>query len=113
MAGDIYEISFKVAKGNLGLESHTVDSLYETWRVCKADYRNRCRRRCDVPIHSASDFSSYDSVFEATNTINIAKTSRVIWGEVITCGRKLYGEAGKCSSLINCQTIQEFILTEN
>lgn len=95
MAGDIYEISFKVAKGtNLGLETQAYS------RIHSMDEGGFATQTTNIEVEEDAMFQYIphptsphkESVFHATNTINIAKTSRVIWGEVITCGRKHYGE---------------------
>lgn len=95
MAGDIYEISFKVAKGtNLGLESQAYS------RIHSMDEGGFARQTTTIDVEEGAMFQYIphptsphkDSIFYSENKLNIAKTSRVIWGEIITCGRKLYGE---------------------
>lgn len=95
MAGDIYEIYFKVAEGtNLGLESQAYS------RIHSMPEDNFAKQTTLIEVEDNAMFQYIphptsphkDSVFEAKNTLKIAKTSRVIWGEIITCGRKLYGK---------------------
>lgn len=95
MAGDIYDISFKVVKGtNLGLESQAYSRIHSM----KPGGFAKQTTTIDVEEDAMFQYIPHptsphkDSVFESTNIINIAKTSRVIWGEVLTCGRKLYGD---------------------
>jgi len=95
MAGDFYEMSFRVAKGtNLGLETQAYSRIHSMKPGGFAKQTTTIDVEEDAMLqyipHPTSPHK--DSVYEAINTINIAKTSRVIWGEVITCGRKLYGE---------------------
>lgn len=95
MAGDFYEISFRVVKGtNLGLETQAYSRVHSM----KPGGFARQTTTIDVEEDAMFQYIPHptsphkDSVYEAVNTINIAKTSRVIWGEVLTCGRKYYGE---------------------
>ena len=95
MAGDFYEMSFKVAKGtNLGLETQAYSRIHSMKPGGFAKQTTEIEVEEDAMFqyipHPTSPHK--DSVYEAVNTLHIAKTSRVIWGEVITCGRKLYGE---------------------
>ena len=91
MAGDFYEMSFRVAKGtNLGLETQAYSRIHSMKPGGFAKQTTTIDVEEDAMLqyipHPTSPHK--DSVYEAINTINIAKTSRVIWGEVITCGRK-------------------------
>ena len=112
MAGDFYEMSFRVAKGtNLGLETQAYSRIHSMKPGGFAKQTTTIDVEEDAMLqyipHPTSPHK--DSVYEAINTINIAKTSRVIWGEVITCGRKLYGE-GEVFEFKEFKTIREYSL---
>lgn len=93
--GDHYYINFKVAKGtNLGLESQAYT------RIHSMNEGGSAKQELNIDVEEDAMFQYIphptsphrDSVFDSVNTLHIKKTSRVIWGEIITCGRKLYGD---------------------
>ena len=93
--GDHYYINFKVEKGtNLGLESQAYT------RIHSMNEGGSAKQELNIDVEEDAMFQYIphptsphkDSVFDSVNTVRIAKTSRVIWGEIITCGRKLYGD---------------------
>lgn len=46
-----------------------------------------------------------DAVFEGTNHITLGENCRLLWGEIITCGRKLSGEVFRCRKFQNITSI--------
>lgn len=95
LAGDCYEIDYNIADDTkLGLETqayqrvHRMNEGGEAWQNTRVTVgKNALFHYIPHPLvpHKASDF-------EANNEIKIAKSSQLIWGEVITCGRKAYGD---------------------
>ncbi|MBI1780076.1 MAG: urease accessory protein UreD [Sphingobacteriales bacterium] len=58
----------------------------------------------------------YESVFISKNNIHLNKSSQLIWGEILTCGRKLNGEVFQLSKYHNLTEIyinQKLIIKEN
>lgn len=93
--GDHYYINFKVTKGtNLGLESQAYT------RIHSMNEGGSAKQELNIDVEEDAMFQYIphptsphrESVFDSVNTLHIRKTSRVIWGEIITCGRKLYGD---------------------
>ncbi len=57
-----------------------------------------------------------DSIFTAINKIYLEEGCTLVWGEVLTCGRKLNGEVFKFSKYHNCTEIyfhNKLIIKEN
>jgi len=57
-----------------------------------------------------------ESVFTAKNKIHIGKNCRLIWGEILTCGRKLNGEIFSLSKYHNLTEIyfnKKLVIKEN
>ena len=80
MAGDFYEMSFKVAKGtNLGLETQAYSRIHSMKPGGFAKQTTEIEVEEDAMFqyipHPTSPHK--DSVYEAVNTLHIAKTSRV------------------------------------
>lgn len=98
LAGDLYEIEFNVADDTkLGFETQAYQRIYEmneggeAWQNTTVNVgENALFHYIPHPTvpHKNSDF-------EATNTLNLKKSSTLIWGEVLTCGRMHYGEEGE------------------
>lgn len=95
LAGDLYEINFNVADDTkLGLETQAYQRIYEmnkggeAWQNTNVTVgKNALFHYVPHPLvpHKNSDF-------EATNVVKLTESSQFIWGEVLTCGRKHYGE---------------------
>lgn len=95
LAGDLYEIDFNVADDTkLGLETQAYQRIYEmnkggeAWQNTNVTVgENALFHYIPHPLvpHKNSDF-------EATNTVKLKESSQFIWGEVLTCGRKAYGD---------------------
>lgn len=94
--GDDYRISINVSAGTrLQLQTQAYQRLYSM--------QTGARQQIDVQVGEEALFSYVphpivphtDAVFEGHNRINLEEGSRLIWGEIITCGRKLNGEVFK------------------
>ncbi|HEY1164839.1 MAG TPA: urease accessory protein UreD [Chitinophaga sp.] len=94
--GDDYRITINVSAGaRLQLQTQAYQRLYSM--------QTGARQQMDVEVGEKALFSYVphpivphtDAVFEGHNRINLSEGSRLIWGEILTCGRKLNGEVFK------------------
>lgn len=99
---DAYELRFDVGQGcRLTLETQAYQRLFQM--------QTGASQTIDVRL-AENSFLSYlphplvphrGSVFEARSRIHLEKTSSLLWGEVMSCGRKLNGEVFAFSSYQN------------
>lgn len=91
--GDEYRIAVNVtADARLQLQTQAYQRLYSM--------KTGARQQIDVQVGANALFSYVphpvvphtDAVFEGYNRISLEEGSRLIWGEILTCGRKLNGE---------------------
>ena len=104
LAGDFYDVQVHVEKGTaLGLETQAFLRVYEM------NEGGRAAQNMKVTVEENGFFHYIphplvphkDSVYSANNSIYLQKSSQLIWGEVITCGRKGSGETFDFKSLMN------------
>lgn len=108
--GDEYRIKIELAEGcSLQLQTQSYQRLFnmkksasQRMEVCM----DKGSSLCFVP-HPAVPHKSSD--FVAVNKIYLAKECKLIWGEVLTCGRKLSGEEFQYSRY---QNLTEIFLNE-
>lgn len=91
--GDDYRIDINVSAGTrLQLQTQAYQRLYSM--------QTGARQQINVQVgqHALFSFVPHpvvphtDAVFEGHNRICLEEGSRLIWGEILTCGRKLNGE---------------------
>lgn len=95
LSGDCYEIDFTVADNTkLGLETQAYQRIHEMNKGGMALQNTRVTVGENALFHYIPHptVPHKNSNFEANNTIKLKKSSQLIWGEVITCGRKAYGD---------------------
>ena len=108
--GDEYEMEVVVAPGN---QLHLYTQSYQ--RIFQM--QGGARQRFSVTLGAGSSFyylphpsvPHENAVFSGHNKIRMAKDSRLIWGEIITCGRKLSGEIFRCRHF---QSVTEIYVEE-
>ncbi|MFD1615307.1 urease accessory protein UreD [Gelatiniphilus marinus] len=95
LSGDFYDMQINVADDTaLGLETQAYQRIYEMDEGGKAFQEVKV----NVGENGLFHFVPHPTVphrnsdYFAKNTIHLKSSSKLIWGEVITCGRKLYGE---------------------
>ncbi|GAA3943128.1 urease accessory protein UreD [Chitinophaga oryziterrae] len=95
--GDRYKISLELVPGaNVHLYTQSYQRIFNMQQGAKQQVLVKMSagsRLCYLP-HPAVPHEQ--SVFEGYNKIEIDKDCQLIWGEIITCGRKLSGEVFKC-----------------
>ena len=91
--GDDYRMTINVSTGaRLQLQTQAYQRLYSM--------QTGARQQMTVEVGEEALFSYVphpivphtDAVLEGHNRINLSAGSRLIWGEILTCGRKLNGE---------------------
>jgi urease accessory protein len=95
--GDQYEINVELAAGT---KVHLYTQSYQ--RIFHM--KEGAKQRFNVKMNAGSSFCYLphpsvpheSSVFEGYNRITLEKDCRLLWGEIITCGRKLNGEVFRC-----------------
>lgn len=110
LGGDFWDMKFRVIEGtSLQLESQAYSRIHEMKEGDEA------KQEVTVDVEENGYFQYIphptvphkNSIFKSKNTINLKKSSKLIWGEVVTCGRKLYGdgEVFEFTSLSNQTTV--------
>lgn len=104
LAGDFYDMEIIVAKDTtLGLETQAYQRIYEMNEGGKAEQVVNVEIEENGFLHFIPHplVPHKNSDYEAKNTIHLKESSKLIWGEVITCGRKLSGEVFDYKRLLN------------
>ncbi|SFE77913.1 urease accessory protein [Chitinophaga sp. CF118] len=95
--GDDYEITVELAEGtHVHLYTQSYQRIFNMQKGAKQQIRidmGAGSSFCYLPHPSVPH---EQSVFEGYNRINLGMDCRLIWGEIITCGRKLSGEVFRC-----------------
>jgi urease accessory protein len=95
--GDDYRIKIELEAGaNVQLYTQSYQRIFNMQQharqqvlVNMGDGSSFCYLPHPAVPHENSDFESY-------NRINLGQDCRLLWGEIITCGRKLTGEVFRC-----------------
>jgi urease accessory protein len=115
--GDDYRITINVSTGaRLQLQTQAYQRLYSM--------RTGARQQMDVEVGEEALFSYIphpmvphtDAAFKGHNRIHLSEGSRLIWGEILTCGRKLNGEVFKFRLFHNLTEVRykgKLILKDN
>lgn len=115
--GDEYKIQLNLAKhASLHLHTQSYQRLF--------NMKKGATQVMDVYMEEGSSFTylphptvpHYASGFTAKNRIHLANNCRLIWGEVLTCGRKLSGEKFMYSKYHNVTEVlfkSTLVLKEN
>jgi urease accessory protein len=100
--GDEYEIKIEMGEGaELALHTQSYQRLF--------DMKSGARQSMEVHLQEQASFVYLplpavphgNSVFVSTNKIYLSNHCRLVWGEIITCGRKLNGEVFQFSKYHN------------
>jgi urease accessory protein len=102
--GDFYDWEISVAKDTiLGLETQGYQRIYEMNEggFAKQEVKVEVGEGGFLHYIPHPTVPHKNSNYEARNTINLKESSKLIWGEVITCGRKFHGEIFEYKRLMN------------
>jgi urease accessory protein len=95
--GDSYEVVLEVVPGaNVHLYTQSYQRIFNMQRGAKQQVLVKMGAGSSLCYLPHPSVPHEQSVFEGYNKIEIEKDCRLIWGEIITCGRKLSGEVFKC-----------------
>lgn len=95
--GDEYDMKVNVAAGTrLHLYTQSYQRIFQM--------KSGAKQSCSVHVGAGSSLiymphpsvPHENAVFTAVNKIQLEQDSRLLWGEIITCGRKLSGEIFRC-----------------
>jgi len=117
LEGDGYEIAIDLDSGScLHLHSQSYQRLFQMKKGASQHSVIRLADNCSFTYIQHPCVPHEHSSFKSTNKIYLSANCNLIWGEVLTCGRKLNGEVFRFSTY---QTITEvykedkLILKEN
>lgn len=100
---DFYDYQISVAKDTtLGLETQAYQRIYTMHDGGKAKQEVQINVEENGFLHFIPHplVPHRNSNYEAKNTIHLKESSKLIWGEVITCGRKEHGEIFEFKKLL-------------
>jgi urease accessory protein len=97
--GDDYEISVELEKGSsLQLHSQSYQRLFQMKKCAIQHSVIRLEENCSFTCIPHPCVPHEHSSFKTTNKIFLSANCNLIWGEVLTCGRKLNGEVFRFNS---------------
>jgi len=95
--GDNYKISMELAPGaNVHLYTQSYQRIFNMQQGAKQQVQVKMGAGSSLCYLPHPSVPHEQSVFEGYNSIEIERDCRLMWGEIITCGRKLSGEVFKC-----------------
>lgn len=115
--GDEYDLQIDVAaKCSLGLKTQAYQRLYQMKKGAR-QFLNVNLKEDSSLVYIPHPLTPHEnSIFLSKNKISMCENCSLIWGEVISCGRKLSGEVFKFSSYQNITEIfykEKIIVKEN
>jgi urease accessory protein len=115
--GDDYEFLIEIDKGScLHLHSQSYQRLFQMKTGAFQHSVIRLGENCSFTYIPLPCVPHKQSTFKSTNKIFLSANCNLIWGEVLTCGRKLNGEVFCFSAYHTITTIykeDKLILKEN
>jgi len=117
LEGDEYEIRIDLDKGSrLHLHSQSYQRLFQMKKGASQHSKIRLADNCSFTYIPHPCVPHEHSAFKSTNKIYLSANCNLIWGEVLTCGRKLNGEVFRFSSYHTITEVykeDKIILKEN
>jgi urease accessory protein len=114
---DQYEIKISVAENSsLTLHTQSYQRLFNMKKGAIQCMEVRLDRNASFVYLPHPSVPHEHSIFTAHNKVYITETSRLVWGEVLTCGRKLNGEVFQFSRYHNITEIyinDKLVIKEN
>jgi urease accessory protein len=94
---DLYEIRVELAEGaQLHLYTQSYQRIFNMQQGAKQQFQVKMGSGSSLCYLPHPSVPHEDSIFEGYNRISLGKDCRLLWGEIITCGRKLSGEVFRC-----------------
>ncbi|WP_343673788.1 urease accessory protein UreD [Chitinophaga sp.] len=95
--GDEYDMKVNVAPGtSLHLYTQSYQRIFQMKLGAKQVFSVHLGAGSSLIYLPHPSVPHENAVFSAVNKIQLEKDSRLLWGEIITCGRKLSGEIFRC-----------------
>lgn len=95
--GDDYEITVDLGEGaHVHLYTQSYQRIFNMQQGAKQQFRVRMGDGSRLIYLPHPSVPHEASVFEGSNHIVLGEHCTLIWGEIITCGRKLSGEVFRC-----------------
>jgi urease accessory protein len=114
---DLYEICIGVGEGSiLRLHTQSYQRLFNMKKGAAQSIDVRIEKDACLIYLPHPSVPHEHSVFTASNKIYLAQGSKLIWGEVLTCGRKLNGEIFRYSrfhNVIEVYKCDKLVIKEN
>jgi urease accessory protein len=97
--GDDYEINIELEKNScLHLHSQSYQRLFQMKKGALQNSVIRLAENCSFTYIQHPCVPHEQSIFKSTNKIFLSANCNLVWGEVLTCGRKLNGEVFRFAS---------------
>jgi urease accessory protein len=115
--GDEYKMFIEMNAGScLHLHSQSYQRLFQMKKTASQDLVIRLDDNCSFTYIPHPCVPHEHSSFKSTNKIYLSGNCNLIWGEVLTCGRKLNGEVFRFSSYHTITEVykeKKLVLKEN
>lgn len=115
--GDEYNLIIDVIEnGTLELHTQSYQRLFNMVNGAKQFMKVNMQQNASFTYLPHPSVPHENSIFTAKNSIYLSNNCKLIWGEVLTCGRKLNGEVFTFSKYHNSTEIylnQKIIIKEN
>lgn len=104
--GDDYRIRVELEEGaTLQLYTQSYQRIFNMQQGARQDSHVTMADGCSLVYLPHPSVPHMESVFEGSSHITLGKNCRLLWGEIITCGRKLNGEIFRCRKFQNIISI--------
>lgn len=117
LSGDEYKINIQLKKGSeLHLQTQSYSRIFTMKEMASQTMEIHIEKEAGFYYLPHPIVPHENADFVAKNKIYLTETSTLIWGEILTCGRKLNGEIFKFKRLQNVTEIyinNKLILKEN
>lgn len=95
--GDVYDMQVKVGAGSsLHLYTQSYQRIFQMKLGAKQSFSVHLEAGSSLIYIPHPSVPHKDAVFSSHTVIQMERGSRLLWGEIITCGRKLSGEIFRC-----------------
>lgn len=115
--GDDYQLKIKVDEGcHLQLQSQSYQRLFNMKKGATQCMEVDVQKNASFVYIPHPTVPHEQAVFTARNKISLQHNSRLIWGEILTCGRKLNGEQfcfAKYHSITDIYLNNRLLIKEN
>jgi urease accessory protein len=91
--GDEYNLSIDIGEhGHLQLHTQSYQRLFQMKKGAQQHMQVNIQKDASLTYISHPTVPHKNSIFTSRNTIHLQSNSRLLWGEILTCGRTQNGE---------------------